>query len=170
LWGVGPKTEATLNGAGIETAGQLADADEQWLLGRLGPWALRWRLMAQGIDIRDVSPSREYKQASREITFDRDTRDPARLASTLQGMARDLENTIPSMGPAQCVHIKLRYSDFRTITRQRRTGALRTADEIAGAAQELLDQWWTGKPVRLLGIGLSHFVSHPKNQLTLFEG
>jgi len=169
LWGVGPKTEEVLRAAGIETAGQLADADEDWILSRLGPWAIRWRLLAQGVDVRSVAPAREYKQSSREITFNRDTRDREVLSRTIHDMAGHLASPLPSTGAAQCVHLKIRYSDFRTVTRQRRTNALLRAEDVAAHALELLDQWWDGKPVRLIGVGLSHFVIRPRNQLSLFD-
>jgi len=169
LWGIGPKTEEVLRAAGVETAGQLADSEEDWIMSHLGPWALRWRLMAQGQDIRQVTPAREYKQSSREITFDRDTRDRERLCQTIRDMAERLARPLPESGAAQCVHVKIRYADFRTITRQRRTNALVTGEQVAFHALELLDRWWDGKPVRLIGVGLSHFVSRPKDQLSLFE-
>jgi DNA polymerase-4 len=168
LWGIGPKTEQVLRGVGIETAGQLAEADEDWLLGRLGAWALRWRLLAQGVDVRLISTGREYKQSSREITFDRDTRDRDVICRTINNMAGNLASSLASTGAAGCVHIKIRYSDFRTITRQRRTKSLLEAEQVAHQAIELFDQWWDGRPVRLVGIGLSRFVHHPKDQLSLF--
>lgn len=168
LWGVGPKTEAIFNRAGIRTAGQLAGAEEQWILKRLGPWALRWRLLAQGVDFPPAAPRRENRQTSREITFERDTSDRARLCETLNHMAGGLARTLEATGPPRCVHLKLRYGDFRTITRQRAGGALLEADDIARRGVELLDQWWDGKPVRLIGLGLSRFIIHSPDQLSLF--
>jgi DNA polymerase IV len=169
LWGVGPKTEAMLAKAGIERVGQLADADEEWIIRRVGPWALRWRSLARGLDEGEVAPRSETKQISREITFERDTRDGDRLRETLAGMASRLAGSLESTGAARTVHIKIRYADFHTITRQRRAGTLMRADEISRHAYELLEAWWDGKPVRLIGLGLSNFVTRPRDQLSLFD-
>ena len=169
LWGVGPKTEAVLNGCGIERVEQLANADEAWILQRLGPWAIRWQQLAQGRDLREVAPRADNKQASREITFDRDTRDAAQIRDTIASMASNLQHALDGSGPARTVHIKIRYFDFRTITRQRRTRSIRTEAEITAVAQELFDRWWDGRAVRLVGVGLSNFIVRPPHQLSLFE-
>ncbi|HEV3309001.1 MAG TPA: DNA polymerase IV [Chloroflexota bacterium] len=170
LWGVGPKTEAVLKAAGFEFIGQLADAEDDRLLDRLGPWALRWQLLARGQDDRVVAPRTENKQSSREMTFDRNTRDADQLRRTLSGMAGELARSLhDDGGPPRTVHIKIRYGDFTTITRQRRTGAITSADAIAAEAIALLEQWWDGRPVRLIGVGVSNFVARARDQLSLFD-
>lgn len=168
LWGIGPKTEEVLKAAGIGTVGELAGADDSRLLRRLGAWAIRWKLLAQGLDDRAVSTHRDTKQMSREITFDRDTSDGEKLRQTLAHMARGLAAGIEHTGAARTVHIKIRYSDFQTLTRQRQAGVLVTADDITTHARELLERCWTGQPVRLIGLGLSNFVTTARDQLSLF--
>jgi DNA polymerase-4 len=138
------------------------------VLQHLGGWALRWQRLAQGLDDQPVSRRTVNRQSSREITFERDTRDGDKLRRTLADMSDGLARTLHSTGAARCVHIKIRYSDFRTITRQRRTNALTESNDVARHAMELLGQWWDGRPVRLIGVGLSNFVTRPRDQLSLF--
>lgn len=169
LWGVGPKTEAVLNGAGIERIGQLADAEDSWLIEHLGVWAIRWRHLARGQDHSTVASRPSTKQVSREITFDRDTRDRDHLHTTMDAMATSLARALAETGAARTVHIKIRYGDFKTITRQRRTESLKDANDISRHAAELFDHWWDGRPVRLVGVGLSSFVERARDQLSLFD-
>ena len=135
---------------------------------RLGPWALRWQQMAQGRDDRKIGRLRtETKQASREVTFDRDTRAFQKLRDTMAGMARNLASSLDATGSPRTVHIKIRYADFSTITRQRRTGSITCADDIVTHSSELLDEFWDGRPVRLIGVGLSNFHTPARDQLKL---
>lgn len=169
LWGVGPKTEAVLRREGIERVGQLANASDEWLLQHLGPWSVQWRALARGEDSRRVSTRARSKQISRELTFDRDTADEARLRECLASMVARLVESLRETGPARTVHIKLRYSDFRTITRQRRAlASANTGQDITFHAWDLLDASWDRRPVRLIGVGLSNFVESAEDQLSLF--
>ena len=170
LWGIGPKSEEVLRKRGIERIGQLAIVEDDWIVSHLGPWGFRWRSMARGEDVRQVSTPGAAKQTSREITFERDTTDMEFLCKTIGEMADRLENSLKHTGAARTVHIKLRSYRFRTITRQcRPEGSVRCAEDIARAAVELLDRSWDRKPVRLIGVGLSNFVKEPSGQLQLFE-
>jgi nucleotidyltransferase/DNA polymerase involved in DNA repair len=170
LWGIGPKSEEVLRKAGIERIGQLAMVDDNWIVSHLGPWGFRWRGMARGEDIRQVSTPGASKQTSREMTFERDTVDREFLCKTIGEMAERLANSLKDTGPARTVHIKLRSYQFRTITRQcRPESSVRSADDIGRAAIELLDRNWDCRPLRLIGVGLSNFVTEPSGQLQLFE-
>lgn len=169
LWGIGPKTEARFRGVGIELAGQLADADEDWVVQRLGPWALGWQLLARAQDSRVVAPRGPAKRISREVTFERDTTDGALLRATIFEMAAGLADAMTNER-ARTVHIKIRRSDFRTLTRQERTtSSVGNREEIRAAAIRLLEGAWDGKPIRLVGIGVSNFVVRSHNQLSLFQ-
>ena len=169
MWGVGPKTETILNGVGIERIGQLAEAEDDWLIRVLGPWSLRWRLLARGEDVRPVQSSQKSRQISREMTFDRDTKDPEFVKRTIAEMATGLVKSLQSTGPARTVHIKVRFANFETITRQRRAASsMLEAGEVTNHACALLDACWSGMPIRLIGVGLSNFIERPSDQLSLF--
>lgn len=170
LWGVGPKTEAAMRQAGVERIGQLAEADDDWIMSHLGAWGLRWKGLARGEDDRGVESRGRAKQVSREMTFDRDIRDSQLLRGKMSDMAQSLAQSARNHGGARTVHIKIRYANFRTISRQRRAeGLLADATGITALALALLDGCWDGKPVRLIGVGLSGFPEASPDQLSLFD-
>ncbi len=170
LWGVGPKSEDSLKKAGIERIAQLQQASDHWILENLGPWGLRWRSLALCEDDRAVSVPGKTKQTSREVTFPRDVADRDEIQRTLAEMADGLSASLKETGPARTVHIKIRYRNFRTITRQITPGtSIRTASDIVSGVSALLDGSWDGTPVRLVGLGLSNFIDEPSNQLSLFD-
>jgi DNA polymerase-4 len=170
IWGIGPRTEARLLSLGIERIGQLADADDNWIMQRLGLWGFQWRSLARGKDSRPVIPSADRQQVSREVTFDRDTTDMTLLRETLLDMARDISTALERLGPARTVQIKLRYADFQTVTRQLTPPkTITTSGAIFEHALVLLDRGWDRRPLRLLGVGVSNFLSNTPEQLKLFE-
>ncbi|MEZ4767121.1 MAG: DNA polymerase IV [Caldilineales bacterium] len=171
LWGIGPVTAERLAGMGVETIGQLAamTADDLWAaFGRHGQEMAQ---RARGIDDRPVVTEYERKSVSQERTFDRDLTElralKVRLWRMSQGVAEYLQRNELAGGT---VAIKLRYSDFTTLTRQMSL-AVATDDalEVYRAALVLLERTWeTGRPVRLLGVGV-HQLTEPTGQLSLFE-
>ena len=169
LIGVGPRTQDRLHGAGIDTVAQLAEADPAWLVGRFGQSGLEWQRLAQGIDDRAVVPDRELKQISRERTFvhDLSTRDELRQALT--GLASELVTLLPGAPPARTVTLKLRYGDFAIVTRRRTPGTVVTAEVLELEALELFEESWDGRPLRLMGLGISNFIEPPAGQLALFQ-
>src|SRR5262245_7980142 len=122
LWGVGRVTAAALQALGIATIGQLQRVSGDALARRLGPHGAELRELSFGRDDRPVEPSAAPKSIGAENTFTRDCRDPARLAAMLreeaERLARDLRGERLA---AACVTLKLRFADFRTLTR-RQTG------------------------------------------------
>ncbi len=171
LWGVGPVTAARLAELGVSTVGELAALPQETLraaFGRHGPDMAR---RAQGVDDRPVVTEYERKSYSQETTFSRDLNQLDDLRRQLwrlsQGVAQDLQRAGLAGG---VIAIKLRYSDFTTITRQT-TLAVPTDDarEIYRAALTLLKRaWQPGRPVRLLGVG-AHQLGRPSGQLSLFD-
>ncbi len=170
LWGVGPVTAERLAGMGVQTVGELAALDDQALraaFGRHGPDMGR---RARGFDDSPIVTERERKSISQERTFDRDIAELRPLKQQLwrmsQGVAGALQRAEVAGG---VVAIKLRYSDFSTLTRQT-TLPLPSDDavEIYRAALTLLERTWEqGRPVRLLGVG-AHQLTQPSRQLLLF--
>ena len=160
LWGVGPKTEEKLHALGIFTIGQLA-AYPQRELGRLfgqHGWELARR--ARGVDNRPVISERgRAKSISKETTFARDVSDAQKLRRTLEKLAAGVARSLRRKKLlARTVKLKLRFSDFTTLTRQT-TLAAPTDDEgtIIATAADLFDRWWRpGQPVRLIGVGVSN--------------
>ena len=172
LPGVGPRTDARLAAAGIATIGDLAglaDGD----LGRLLPGRVgeELRRRARGLDDRPVrSEPAERVSISTERTFDRDVSDPARLRALGGEMAARVAEALRRRGRfARTVTVKLRYADFRTVTRAE-TIRVPTDDAaaIARTAARLLCRALAERPgaLRLLGVSVSGLV--PERQLALF--
>jgi DNA polymerase-4 len=170
LRGVGPVTARCLAETGATTVGQVSRIPEQELQSRFGRYGVALARMARGIDMRPVSAERVRKSVSQERTFSRDLADPQALRQQLwhlsQGVARRLHKADLV---ASTVAIKLRYSDFTTLTRQM-TLSQPTDDErlIYQAASMLVRRvWQRGRPVRLLGVAGRH-LTPPAGQLPLW--
>ncbi len=171
LWGIGPKTEARLKQLGITTIGDLAQCSEKQLRHLFGKVGTDLTRRARGIDERPVETLHEAKSISKEITFSSDVRDADILIKTLRTQVEEVGWQLRQAElSGTTVKIKLRWSDFTTITRQvTLTQPTDQNREIFLAAQTLLEQTWPpGKPVRLLGVGISG-LDTPRQQLSLWE-
>ena len=160
LPGVGPRSEARLRAAGLETIGALAalsDADLRRLLpGKVG---LLLRDRARGIDPRPLEPVTERISISTEETFERDIADRDRLKEELRRMAVGLAEHLQKKGEtARTVTTKVRYPDFAI--RSRSTSLPVGTDDgqrIGELACAMLDRALADRPgaLRLVGVGVS---------------
>ena len=160
LPGVGPRAEARLHAAGVETIGALAalsDADLRAVLpGSVGRM-LRDR--ANGIDERDLELDTEQVSISVEETFARDLADREALHAELRRMSVEVGGHLRRKGlAARTVTAKLRYADFSIRSRSTTLPAAIDDDEtIAELACALLDRGLSDRPgaLRLVGVGVS---------------
>jgi DNA polymerase-4 len=170
LWGVGPKTLEKLRRRGISTVGELGDLrveDAETLLGRANGHHLHE--LAHAIDDRPVVPDQRPKSIGHEETFARDHHDLAtlqreavRMADAVAARLRQLHLT------GRTVTIKVRFHDFRTITRSITLGeGVDSGPAIARAAKDLLDQIDPSSGVRLLGVSASNLIEESARQLSL---
>ena len=160
LPGVGPKAEARLRAAGIDTVGALAgldDADLRRLLPGSPGAVLRDR--ARGIDPRELELETERISISVENTFERDLVERAQLHEELRGMAREVAERLQKTGQtARTVTTKLRYADFSIRSRSTSLAVgIDDAEQIADVACRLLDRGLRDRPgaLRLVGVGVS---------------
>jgi DNA polymerase-4 len=171
LWGVGPKASTALRAMSIETIGQLADASREALVRRFGAnHADDLIRRAHGISDSTVADDRESKQISQEITFARDISDPERLRRVLLELSEGVGTRLRADGvEARTIAVKLRYSDFSTLTRQVTLSKPTHLDQpIYEAAWALFTRAWTRRPIRLLGVAARN-LGHAAQQLSLFE-
>ena len=171
LWGVGPKMAETLARLGFTTIGEIVSWSEDALISRLGKTGGDiWR-RANGIDHRPVLAQGEAKSISKEVTFAADINDGVALELTIRRLADGVGRQLRKAGlAASTVKIRLRWPDFTTLSRQMTLdNPTDLDDEIYRRALELFGQTWIrGKPVRLLGVGVSGF-SNSTRQLNLWE-
>ena len=171
LPGLGRKTGARVEAAGIHTLGELRSAPDAvlWpLFGRYSAWV---RERASGIDERPVLPEVEEKSLSAEDTFASDIADPRTLQRQLARLADLAASRLRARGLVTgCIGIKIRRDDFSTFTRQRAIAPPTCeARTVAGVGAELLTRWLAGNPgakLRLLGVVLTELT--PGAQLGLF--
>jgi nucleotidyltransferase/DNA polymerase involved in DNA repair len=172
IWGVGGVTQQALEQHGIHAIGDLQNLPEQALARLVGKHgAAHLRRLAFGEDERQVSPDRDdEKSISREHTFSRDCADPDVLETTLRALVEDVGGRLRADGRyAGLARLKLRWQDFKTITRQRPVKppccddfSLRTAAFELFRAEKLVTS------VRLIGFGVSDLRNEPEAQLSLF--
>ena len=157
LWGVGPVTAARLRERGIERLVDVRTTDEKVLREAVGSLAEWLRRLANGIDDRPVEPNRETKSSGSEITYNEDLTDINEIRHEIDEMARDAASWLERKQLfCRTVTIKVRYSDFSTITRSHsKTPTTRDSDDIASRAIALLERTEAAtRPVRLLGVSV----------------
>jgi DNA polymerase-4 len=160
LWGVGPKTAAKLRSQGIERLVDVRQrsADElSAIVGSHAGWLIE---LAYGRDPRRVEPNRASKSSGSESTYATDLTNVDEIRHEIEEMARDAAKWLARKSiTARTVVIKVRYSDFTTITRSHSVREA-TADEpsIVSRAIALLDRTEAARrPVRLLGVSVHNF-------------
>lgn len=172
LWGFGPKTADKLRERGISRIGQLYELTEPELRGFFGNNALEILDRAKGIDTRPVYDSEgDPKSVSNETTYYSDTADLQQMTDTLRWLSDKVGYRLRKHNLAgSCVQIKIRYSDFSTITRQEMLQQpTNLDDDIFNAAMELLKSHLTvGREVRLLGVAVTK-LEEPAIQLSLWD-
>jgi DNA polymerase-4 len=170
IWGVGPQTQKVLDRLGVRTVADLAALDADTLVRAVGDAHGRhlWRL-ARGIDDRAVEPDQRPKSISHEETFAADLTDPERVRVEAVRMADAVAARLRAHGySGRTVTVKVRFHDFRTITRSvTLPTAVDTGADVARAAKDLLAAVDPASGVRLLGVGVSGLDPAGAVQLTL---
>ena len=171
LPGVGGKTEQALKEMGITTIGELASCPLEEIRETFGMPGITMHRYANGIDDLAVEMPGELKSINRQVTFAQDTSDQHFLESNLRELCNELSAKLRFQNKqASCIAIKLRYADFKTITRQ---VTLREASNVMqvifSTALQLLNEVLSKseKPIRLIGIKVSTLPGKEK-QLSLF--
>jgi len=172
LPGIGKKTERILNGLGINTIGKLSNMPLDTLKSHFGTSGEVLHHYANGIDDREIKLPGAAKSISRETTFGKDTKDRSQLEATLRYLSERVSSELRQQGKlSRCITLKLRYADFRTITRHHtlRQGS-NTDQTIFDTGLQLLKKALSQEkqPVRLIGIGVSNLIE-PGRQLDMLD-
>ncbi|WP_334147873.1 DNA polymerase IV [Microbacterium sp.] len=155
MWGVGPKAAESLEARGIRTIRDIRESSTAMLERAVGPaLSARLRQLAHGEDARAIETERIEKSVGHEETFEQDTADRVFLRAELLRLAdRVAARLRRAQWEAGTVSIKIRFDDFRTLSRSQ-TLAEPTAvgQRIGEAAQALFEQIERRDPVRLVGV------------------
>ena len=175
IWGVGKVAQTRLKRFGIETVKDAQSHDQatlqRWLGNAFGEHL--WRL-CRGLDDRPLVTDHEAKSISNEHTFIEDCDDPLVVRQVLIRLTEQVGRRLrQSEKVASTGQIKLRFDDFKTITRQRSFRSPTATDhEILGCSLALFDAQNIRRPIRLVGFGvagLSGPEAESPNQPDLFE-
>jgi len=165
--GIGPKASEKLTALGIPTIGELAKQSQAFLAQHFGKRYSEWLYQAaRGLDERAMITSSEPKSISRETTFERDLHvktDRAKLSDIFTRLCVQLASDLRRKGyVAKTIGVKLRYGDFRILTRDVSLPlATDDADEIRRAAGEYLKRAPLEQRLRLLGVRVSALHKKP---------
>lgn len=190
IWGVGPSTERRLKHGGFLLIKDIqALSDEKPLVPYVGNQARRIWELARGIDERPVEPDRQIQSVGNEETYESDVEDPTVIDLELHYFANRVAKRLRKYGlMGHTVSIKVRYNDFKTISRQKRLDSTTDQERIIYDTSVLL---WnklmrerTGipfvqahtsvldvpvKPIRLLGVTVSGLSTEGIVQEDLFS-
>src|SRR5262245_2698996 len=177
LWGVGPVTARKLEARGITRLVDVRTIDLDVLRNTVGSLADWLRQLSQGIDDRPVVPDREVKSSGTENTYPSDLIDIEAIRSEIAEMAdQAVRWLVRHQAFARTVTIKVRYSDFATVTRSHTAPPSREAADIQARAVQLLAKTEAGqRPIRLLGVSVHNICGDevaPRKgtALPLFDG
>ena len=177
IWGVGKVTEQALRSHGIKTIAELRKTPLQKLRAIVGNYAATLLELASGIDEREVEPARQAKSLSSEQTFATDIEDAEILLAVLLHQVEEVAQRLRAAKlKARTVELKLRYADFRTITRCRTLNeATNTTQTLWQTAKAIFQEWRTKSPrkrgpdpLRLVGFAASGLVKQDTEQQQLF--
>jgi DNA polymerase-4 len=159
LWGVGPVTAKKLRARGIDKLVDVRAADPQALRDTVGSLADWLKQLADGVDDRPVTPNREAKSSGSENTYPEDLTDIDTIRTEVADMASTAIGWLARRQLlARTVTIKVRYSDFTTITRSHTARPTRDEADLTARAVRLLEKTSAGsRPVRLLGVSVHNF-------------
>ncbi len=175
MWGVGKVTQKKLLSLGLPTIGDLQRCAFQTLENAVGAHAaLVFSRLARGIDERGIGGEVDEKSISNETTFGEDITDRAAIEATYKRLVDKVGGRLRQAGFfASTAHLKIRWNDFSTITRQTRFSIPCCDDTtLREVAMELLGEHLRHRPVRLIGFGVSGLTETPEpkvHQMNLFD-
>lgn len=169
IWGIGPKMQEKLAVREIHTCGDLMQFDKIEMTRRFGSWGHELWHLARGIDHREVRTHRIRKSLSNEHTFSNNIPELADLSEPLLKMVDEVRENLSAKHANRTIRslvVKLKFADFTRTTAERAHPTL----ELKIFHSLLAEAWQrgSGKPVRLLGVGVRFRSPETSNQLDLF--
>lgn len=168
--GIGKKTEEFLLKRGFKYVSDLQTIPREEVVEILGKHGLWIHAAANGGGSDTIHPEQTRKSISREETFGQDISNLLALEKILHELTEDVCSTLRKKSwKARTITLKLRYADFRTITRAVSLEPTQDDAVVFRASRDLLHQSYTRKmSIRLIGVGLTNFVDDAQTELPLF--
>jgi DNA polymerase IV len=163
IWGIGAKTEGKLAELGVKTCGELQRFSRPELVDLFGKFGLELYDLCRGIDHRPVEPDRPRKSLSTEETFAVDLITLEQCEEKLEELFQDLMADLAqkeSTREIRKIFVKLKFNDFNRTTAER-AGLAPTLQDFRSLLDEAFAR--TGKPVRLIGVGVRFAESAPES-------
>lgn len=173
VWGVGAQTQKKLESYGVHTIAHLRQLSLEVLKSAFGINSDHFWRLSRGLDTRAVVPDRDAKSISHETTFHTDLTDPDSLRARLLDLTDQVARRMRwHKIVGRTVHLKIRYSNFETITRSRTLDEPTNSTEtLARLASDLFSQSQINfnRGIRLIGMGVDKLSCNRPIQLTLFD-
>ena len=163
IWGIGEKSERKLEELGVKTCGELQRFSRPALVDVFGKFGLELYDLCRGIDYRPVEPDRPRKSLSTEETFAIDLTTLEQCEEKLEELFQDLMADLAqkeSTRDITKIFVKLKFNDFARTTAER-AGLAPTLEDFRALLEEAFGR--TGKPVRLIGLGVRFADTVPEN-------
>ncbi|MEJ2361983.1 MAG: DNA polymerase IV [Gammaproteobacteria bacterium] len=168
LWGAGKATVAVFERMGIRSIAQLRRQSESWLVTHFGRHGAHLWQLAHGLDERAVISDARAKSISHETTFAEDLNNTQVIEAWLLHLTEQVAWRLRRAElRGRTLQLKLRYPDFKTITRSHTLSqATNSTDGLWHAVRQLLRQNWRGSPaIRLIGMGVSGLCRDGENMI-----
>lgn len=170
IWGVGEKAAQKLYSLNIKKVRDLRRLPEANLVKIFGSFGYQLYNLARGIDHRPVEPERRVKSVGRENTFAVDITNPNDLEIHLLELTTDVGRSLRKKSlKGKTISIKIKYSDFRTVTRSVTLDLPTNLDEIIYKEACRLLKNVPIKPTRLVGVSVHNFTDQEEAQLSMFQ-
>jgi len=168
--GVGPQTFQTLTSMGVRLVKTLQNIPPKMLEAEFGKHGRSLYHKSHGVDNSPVETFNEQKSISTERTFQTDTTDMSYLKSMLNSMTERLGFELRNDKKlTACVTVKIRYTDFNTVSQQRRIPYTANDHVLTKVVHDLFEKLYKRRIlIRLLGVRFSHLV-HGHPQISLFD-
>ena len=173
VWGVGKQTQKKMDSLGVSTIGDLRRLPLDTLRTAFGLNSEHFWRLSRGLDTRPVVPDRDAKSISHETTFATDIQDAVGLRAWLLELTDQVARRMRRHQiVGRTVQLKLRYSNFETITRSQSLAEPTSITKtLADVAVDLFEAncGEIHRGIRLLGVGVSNLTCHAPVQLMLFD-
>lgn len=158
LYGIGPRLEKKLTQIGIVSIGQFANLESELVRSLFGQYGHTLWLWANGIDKKEISPPEKAKSVGRSQTLPFCSNNPHFIKATLFFLCQKIASQLRQQKQkGKCITITVRYTNLSFCSHQKKLNTpVYLAKDIYQIAQKLLDEFWQNRPLRLVGVKVSH--------------